>query len=302
MKHTQPLAFAIAATLVCTTGYAAETDAWTIKTTPQASYAGFSNAATRDSIVSAGLYADMQYLDHGGITMGASHTTLKMKFGAPTLQQNALFLSGRKNFTPDALPGKLTVRADVHRATNNDVTNETNGVNVIAPQVGFMSFDKSYSLDLGYARSRYGNSNIGNGGLSVSQWTPTVGFGFNQGGDWLQVRVYDIHFSNALRAQNASRTDALEVKWTHYLVANGLTPEQIQVGALVGKRLYAVDGDSGALYNLADVQRGSASLGAQWKLAENTRLIAQGGVERYENSLATRYSANYVYAGISQQW
>lgn len=277
-------------------------DLWSIKATPQFTYGSYQGSPTRNSITSAGVYADAQYLERGGITVGAMRTSLSMKLGAPTLQQNNAFLSGRLNFTPDLLPGRLTLRADIHQANNNDVTNETNGVSAIAPHVSFTNFEKTRYFALGYTRSRYGDSNIGNGSLTITQWTPTVGLGFNQGADWLQLRAYDIRVSNAVRAQNNAGTDAVEVKWTHYLASAALMPEQIQIGALLGKRIYAVDSDSASIYNLADMQRGSVSLGAQWKLTSDARLLLQSGHERYVSSGGIGYSGTYIYAGISNQW
>ncbi|MDQ6990688.1 MAG: hypothetical protein Q9M11_03050, partial [Mariprofundaceae bacterium] len=52
------------------------------------------------------------------------------------------------------------------------------------PQLSFLNYRKSFYADLGYAYSSYPK------GLSVSQLTPTVGLGFNQAADWLQMRVY----------------------------------------------------------------------------------------------------------------
>ena len=222
------------------------------------------------------------------------------------MRQNGGYLSGRLNFTPDLLPGRLTVRADVHIADNDDITNETDKVRVFAPQVSFLSFDKTKYLDLGYAHSSYGDSNIGNGSLSVSQWTPTVGFGFNQGADWLQVRLYAVRISNERRSLNDSSTEAVEAKWTHYFLApTGLIPEHVQLGALVGKRIYAVDGDTAALYNLADMQRGGVLAGAQWKIASNFHLLLNGGYDRYETQVtgvSNKYNGEYIYTGVIAKW
>lgn len=297
----------VAALTMCATAQAADNASeWTMKITPQFTYGPYSGAPTRDSMTSTGIYADAQYLERGGITVGAIHTDLKMKQDLPTLRQNGGYLSGRLNFTPDFLPGRITVRADVHQANNNDVTNETDHVSVFAPQVSFLSFDKTKYVDLGYAHSSYGDSNIGNGSLTVTQWTPTVGFGFNQGADWLQVRLYDERISNELRALNKSSTDAVEAKWTHYFLASkGLIPEQVQLGALIGERIYAVDGDSAVLYNLSDMQRGGVLAGAQWKIASNLHLLINGGYDRYETQstgVSTKYNGEYIYTGISAQW
>lgn len=278
---------------------------WTLKAIPQLTYAPYRGAPTRKRLQSTALNVDAEFRNQVGIAAGTNHSDLTMYGNLPRLSQNTQFVSGRVNLSPAGLPGRLTLRADAYSATNNDATNETNGVRVLAPQVAFLSNDASRYFDLGYARSRYGDSNAGNGTLTVRQWTPTAGFALNGGADWLQLRVYDIRVSNAARAMGSSGTDAVEAKWTHYMAQAGWMPEQLQWGALVGKRIYAVDGDAGVLYNLADMQRGGVSAGAQWKLAANTRLLVNAGYDRYETQVTgtpTSYTGRYLFTGISAQW
>jgi hypothetical protein len=275
-------------------------DAWTMTFTPQYSYGRYNNSPARDSVSSATLYAAAQYLEAGGVAVSASSTTVKMLAGLPTLDQSSGFISGYLNFTPDLLSGQLTLRGDVLRADNNDASNETNGVTAYAPQVSFLNFAKTYYLDLGYAASRYGDSSSGNGSLAVTQWTPTFGFALNDGYDWLQLRGYDIRFSNSQRAQNNSATDAVEMKWIHYFSATGWMPEQVQLGALFGQRIYAVD--SGNVYNLADMQQGGVSLAANWLLDTGLHLLLQCGQERYAASGGSAYTGTYAYLAISEQW
>lgn len=275
-------------------------DAWTIGLAPQVTHVTYDSTSTRANMTSAGIAAWLQYLESGGLALSATRTELRMRQSATIVNQNSGSLSGYWNLTPDFLPGRVTLRAEVLGADNNDTTNETNGVRVIAPQISFLNYAKSFYLDIGYASSVYGESNAGNGTLTVSQWTPTVGVGLNEGADWLQVRGYAIRVSNAARAQNNSGTDALDVKWTHYFAPNEWMPEQIQIGALFGQRIYAVD--SGSIYNLADIQLGGASMGMQWQLEEGLTLLLQGGQDRYDAGSGVVYSGTYGYAGISCQW
>lgn len=278
----------------------AEPDAWTLTFTPQYSYGSYNNSPMRDSVSSATLYVAAQYLEAGGVALSVSSTEVKMLAGASALKQTSGYVSGYVNFTPDMLPGQLALRGDVLRADNNDASNETSGVTVFAPQVSFLNFAKTYYLDLGYAASRYGDSSIGNGSLAVMQWTPTFGFALNDGYDWLQLRGYDIRFSNAQRAQNNSATDAAEMKWTHYFSPAGWMPEQVQLGALFGQRIYAVD--SGNVYNLADMQQGGVSLAANWGLGAGAHLLLQSGQERYAASGGNAYTGTYVYLALSERW
>jgi hypothetical protein len=273
---------------------------WSFKATPQLTYGTYRSAPTRDRMTSYGVFADGQYFDQGGVSAGVSHSDLTFKNGATTLRQDNYFLSGRMNFTPDTVPGSVTVRADGHYVKNNDATNETSNVRVFAPQVSFLSYDKTHYFDLGYARSGYGESTVGNGSLAVDQWTPTAGFALNEGVDWVQLRLYNIRAKNAV---TTSSTDSLEAKRTQYPMVGPWSPQQVQLGALMGKRRFAVDADSASVYNLADMQRGGVSAGAQWQIAPDARVLLSGGYDRYETQGGgTGYSGTYIYTGLTTQW
>ncbi len=270
---------------------------WSTTLGGQAAYGAYSSADQRDSWASAGVVLSADYLEKGGYTLGVTHASIKGAAGTADIAQNALFASGRLNFTPDSLRGRLTARLDLHAIGNDDATGDTDGVRVVAPQVSYLSFDKRSYVDLGYARSTYRNS------LSVNQWTPAVGFGFNQGADWLRLRGWFIDPSNAARAQGKDSTTALETKWTHWLAPNRLGIDNLKASLLLGERVYAVDADAGSVANLADIQRGGASLGAEWKVGRAGKLLLQLGQDRYRNAtLADDYKSNYGYLWLSTQW
>ena len=282
-------------------------DAWAIKLTPQGYYSSYSGSPVRNYLWSYGLSLDAQYLERGGVSVGAEHLYLQGKGAARSISQNTAFVSGHVHLTPDGLPGRLTMRMDGLAANNNDITNESDQVRVWAPQISFLNSGKTFYLDAGYAGSSYGASNVaGRGSLKVRQWTPTVGFGLGSA-DWLQLRLYDVRDTNALRSTNKSKTTAVEGKWIHYLQGGGWAPEQIQVAVLGGERIYAVDPDTRALYNLSDLQKGGVSLGANWKLSPNARLLVNAGYNRYEaitgpGSITSTYSGAHLYTGVSFQW
>jgi hypothetical protein len=278
-------------------GTAVAAGEWSTTLGGQAAYGSYAGADQRDAWASAGLVLSADYLEKGGYTLGVTRTDVKGRAGTADIGQNALFASGRLNFTPDSLSGRLTARLDLHAIGNDDATGDTDGVRVVAPQASYLSFDKRSYFDLGYARSTYRNS------LSVNQWTPTIGFGFNQGADWLQLRGWFIDPSNAARAQGKDSTAALETKWTHWLAPNRLGIDNLKASLLLGERIYAVDGDAGSVSNLADIQRGGASLGAEWKLGRAGKLLLQFGQDRYRNAtLADDYKSNYGYLWLSTQW
>lgn len=195
------------------------------------------------------------------------------------------------------IPGKVTLRMDLHKISNNDVTRDSDSGKIIAPQVSFLSFDKQLYLDMGYADSGYAR------GLKVKQLTPTVGFAFNQQSDWLQLRGYFIRSSERTRTQGEKNTKALEAKLIHYCIDCLVNLDEVTASVLFGQRVFAVDGDSGSVYNLADIQRGAISLGGTWKLSGGWSAQLFGGVGRYENkTIDDKYDNRYVYLGVSKEW
>lgn len=246
-----------------------------------------------------------RYQNQSGMMAGATHTDLKFKHGIPTLRQNAFYLSANARFTPEDLPGNLTLRGDIHRVNNSDSTNETNQVIAFAPQLSYLNREKTGYIDLGYTHTRYGKSNVGNPPLNVRQLTPTAGFSLNQDEDWMQFRIYDIRFASSVRTRNLSGTDAIEAKWIHYPKPGGWKPEQVQASALLGKRLYAVDGDAAVVFNIPDLQKGSLSAMAQWRVTPSLLWLLSGGYSRYETltgGTSTVYSATSIYTGMNSQW
>ncbi len=279
---------------VCAPASAAE---WTVNSSLQTLYGNYNGSSQRQSMVNGGILIHADHLDTSGLSVGVNATKLSFR-GGKALNQQSYFVSARHKLFFDALPGPLTLSLSGHWINNNDVTTNTDNVSVIAPQLSWINYAKTWYLDLGYARSRYNNN------LHVDQYTPTLGLGFRQGADWLQLRGYLIHFSNPLRAQNKRQTSAADVKYSHWFSPGAFyKPENMQLGGLFGERMYAVDNDAAAVYNLADIQQGSLSLAAQWRLSEASSLMLMLGNERYlDNTRAERYNNRFAWLNISQNW
>jgi len=299
MKHKRLLMMAGLLTSIMSMSQlsvAAEGD-WAVKTDVQALYGNYSGSVQRSSLVSSGLILSADYLEKGGFSLAGNYTRLKFKTGS-NINQQGYYANARYNVYFDALPGPITLRIDGHLVNNNDITGDTDKVKVVAPQISFMNYAKTFYADIGYARSSYQNN------LNVDQFTPTLGFGFNSGSDWFQIKGFFIKPSNRLRAQNKSSTAAVDVKWSHWFAAgawHGL--EKMQLGGLFGERIYAVDNDAAAVYNLADIQRGSLSLALQWRLTESLHVMLMGGNERYlNNTIGNKYNNRFAYVDISKSW
>lgn len=304
-----PICLARLCALLCASAsigqtFAADTlvDSWKIDTKIDLSSADYSQSGTRGHLSSYGILIDSQYLERFGVVIGGARSTLGYVDGTNDLQQQSGFASARMMLTPDGVPGQIGLRIDGHIISNTDVSNETDNVRVINPRLSYMAFKKDLYLDLGYARSLYGESNFGNGNLIVTQWTPTVGFGFNRGWEWMQLRGYMINYSNAARANGKDSSKALEASWTHYTDNKAYKPAQITLLGMIGSRMYAVDADIATVYNLADTQKGGASLSAQWKFSRDTRWNLAGGANYYSSASKDRYLSTFVYTGFSSKW
>lgn len=282
------------------------TENWTINLTPSAMGMSFNgNSPIRNHLWTLGAVLDAQYLEKFGFAIGEQRLILDYKFNITTLTQNTEYLSFRKFDYIDGAQGVFKYRLDGYYIRSTDVTNETNDVRVIAPIISYLNYKQNIYGDLGYAYSVYGQSKIGNGSLKINQITPTLGFAFNEKKDWLQIRLYDIYYSNQKRALYNNHTDAAEFKLTHYLFPYFFWyPEFIQASVLVGNRLYAVDDDALIVYNLGDMQKQSGFLAAQWRLNRYVRWYVQGGFMCFETNVFkfkphTNYSQNYIYSGLT---
>ena len=276
--------------------HAAEND-WTLAAELPVTYGNYSGSLNRESIVSSGVLLHADYLEKSGFSLGGNYTLLKAKVGN-SINQQQIYGSLYYNTYLDALPGALTWRLDGYAINNNDITGNTDRVKVIAPQLSFLNYGKTIYLDMGYAYSTYSNN------LKVHQFTPTLGFALNDAADWIQLRGYLIKPSNALRAQNKNSTAALGAMWMHWFAPGAvMVPEKMIVGGLIGDRIYAVDNDAATVYNLTDVQRGSVSLGMQWKTGEHSSLLLMLGNEFYLNNLTgNRYNNRFAHLNISTRW
>ncbi|MDX8378333.1 MAG: hypothetical protein R8L53_09965 [Mariprofundales bacterium] len=270
---------------------------WQIKTDLQAQYGSYNKSLQRESITSTGLILAADYLERGSLTLAATASKVNFKTNS-TITQQAYFASARYHSYFDLLPGKLTFRVDGHMINNNDITGNTDGVQVIAPQLSFINYGNSFYMDIAYTRSSYSKN------LNINQYTPTLGFAFNALSDWLQIRGYFIDVSNPARAQNKKNTSAAEIKLTHWFAPdNFLGINSIQITALGGERIYAVDGDAAAVYNLADLQQGSGMIGLTWQLSESTQIMLLAGEEHYlDNTITNSYISRFAYTNLSTQW
>jgi hypothetical protein len=268
---------------------------WKYRLDIQGEGGGYRNSLFRNYIAGGGVYVHADH-ERGGIILGYNRMRIDFKLGIGDIFQEEYFASGQLHFKPPLLGGVFTTRFDFYRINNNDAGNYTDDVIILAPQLSWMNQSKSFYLDIGYARSIYRRN------LDVDQLTPTIGFAFNDGYDWIQLRTYLIKSSNVLRSQGKAETVALDVKWTHYFGQNkplGLL-EYIRLGILAGERVFAVDGDAIDVFNLSNTQKGTVSLITKWALTKKQKILLGAGLSRYKNGFVNdTYILPIVYAGYS---
>lgn len=280
-----------------------------------------------DHFLGLGAFLSGDYLERGGFGVGYSvnHTNYKsgLSSGLQETNENILFLSGRANFHPDQLPGKLTLRMDGYLgndAMRYQVSTPTPGPMgggsaqrsitvddeffVLNPILSFLNYGKTLYLDLGYAYSNYRSEDSSTDDIDISQWTPTVGIGFNRAYDWLQLRGYFIDLSSSNRVGDQDSTSALEAKWTHWFSADApLSLHSVRFTFIAGERIYAVDSDACSLCNVPDLQTGLVSFAAEWKLSEQNSVQLQVGYESYKDVVMNdRYTSTYLYGYLSRSW
>jgi hypothetical protein len=264
----------------------------------------YSGTTARDTLHNFGVFIHGDYLERAGVTFGYNRTALGFADDDRDIAQDSLFLSGRWTTTPDWASGRVTWRLDGHVISNDDASGETDDVTAVAPQVSYLNYARTLYVDLGFATTSYGDGGLASGSLDIDQWTPTLGFGFNEQRDWVQLRAYLIEPSSPGRARGEEDTAALELKWTHWPAGwRLLGMDSVRTSVMLGERIFAVDPDAGGVYNLSDLQTGGVSLGGEWALSERDRLLLLIGVEEYENGdIAEAYRNSFVYLSFSHRW
>lgn len=296
-----------------------------------------------DDLAGFGVYVAADYLEKTSFIVGYNYNKRQYKSGltgAPSdMSENIVFMGASSNVFMGSLPGRLTLRIDAYVgqdkyngftiAVPGPMGGGTQNVSikdnftVFNPTVSFLNFAKTFYLDLGFAYSIYKSNDSANnninithpkkniivGGsttddITVTQWTPTIGFGFNRAVDWLQFRSYLISFSSSNRVDFKDSTVALETKWIHWFSSDPLFGlDSISLILLTGERIYAVDSDSYSLYSFADMQKSSLALSAKWELDNQISLILQAGYENNEDIVENdNYSSSYLYSQLSKKW
>ena len=278
-------------------------ETWYVSTTLNGMAGNYSGSVERNDLISGSIWLNAEYLDNFSFALAYNNFRINFKdtgFGSFQINQNAFAGRLQYHFFSDSMGGRITAQLVAHKISNNDATTLTDNVSVISPKIAYLNFSKDLYLDLEYVKSDYPN----NGNLSIHQITPSIGFGFNQNSDWLRFKVYFINSSDKNLSQGEESLTSVDIKWTHWLSPGAILGiNNFFIDVLAGKRIYAVDNDAFSVYNLADVQQGSALLGIGWRPGDDLDITAIAGVENYENkAINNKYSQPYVYISLTQHW
>ena len=304
----------------------------------------YSDSAYYSGLIGLGVSTNFDYLDKTSWTIGGNYNYKRYQTGlssAPSDMNEFIGFAGlAMNKYLDSYPGKITYRVDVYlgRDQYNGITMNSSGPGsmgggsrqvsisdnfyVISTLVSYLNNSKTFYLDLGLALSSYqsdstdlnidiahpNRNNLSTSSaaddIRVTQWTPTMGWGFHNAMDWVQVRPYFLRYSSSNRVAYRKSSAAVQLQWLHWFSYDALLGlNRVNLSLVGGQRIYAVDNDSYSLYNTPDLQRTSLSLGAKWKLDEDSSIDLHAGMETYLDLVDNEdYKSQFVFVQLSQNW
>ena len=291
-------------TATCVLPWAAQAaNEWYMSATASIAPGSYSGSVERNALLSAGVVLNADYLEDVSIAFSFNNATIDFvpAGGAdPDINQNAIAGRVQYHAYSDWFNGKVTSQLTVHTISNDDATGATDGVTVIAPKIAYMNYRNDLYMSLEWVNSDYSK----NGNLAVSQITPSIGFSFNNTADWLTIRMDFISSNDSTLTQGDDSYASATATWIHWLQPNAvLGINNVSLGLLVGERIFAVDNDAFAVYNLADVQTGALTLSAGWQFGSEYTLVSMLGIGNYENkTINNSYKQQYLYFGLTRYW
>jgi len=275
---------------------------WYVDATAVGVAGKYSDSILRDNFYSAGASLNIDYLDY--YSFSVAYNNLKINYkdlgaGAFNINQDALAGRFQYYFYNDALAGKITTQLVMHRIINNSPAELPGNVTIVAPKFVYMHYDKDLSMDLEYVWSGYANND-----LVIQQFSPSIGFGFNDNSDWLEFKAYYITSDDKSQTQGEDSLTSARIKWKHWLDPGAIFGvNNFFIDALAGQRIFAVDNDTYTVYNLEDIQQASILFGLGWRPGEDFDLSVVAGIEEYKNKIIENiYTREYIYINLTAHW
>ena len=261
-------ALVLSGTILSGTGFcrAASAD---INLSGNITFGDYQSSIERDSILTERLNLSFIPDSTSGVTVHFENVSLEKNAGFADIDQNQYGISGYKALLVDAVNGYIGGRLDLQYLDSDDALTD----NTLIPYgaVTYMSRDLGLYLDLGYSHSNYDLPDL-------DQYTATVGLSLFGGKSWSQTRLYFIDPDEQVQKQD--ETFAVEERLSYYAVPDTLT---MTLYGMLGERIFAYDPEIYAVYNLADVQKGSLGGSISYQLTPSLNILGDITWEAYTN-------------------
>jgi len=272
-------------------------DNWQTTVNYQADYGSYDGSQLRNDHLSQGIGLQFNYLDQLELKLYGNKGEVSYNVTSEDLEQDEY--AARANYTlfSDSLSGRVGLGLYYHTVDNNDVTGQTDAVDIWAPSISYSPWDQRYKLGLEYALSDYSNLS------EVHQLTTTFGFAFNDQYDWLSLRGYFISPQENEMAELEDR-QALEVTWQHWVQPdNWLGLDSVTLSAMGGERQFAVNSDIHLVMNLVDVEKQRYGAGLNWKTANGWQTSLGLSYTEFENeTINDSYNDQLVYISVGKRF
>ncbi len=278
-------------------------------------HTGYSGTQSKDSLIGDGIILFADLLDYGGLIVGKGNKKISSRDDALRTDEQSTYYSGHVNFSVDQLAGTVALRLESIqlRDVNSVRTRYFDGsserrrtdddIECRSLLLSYLSYRKDVYADIAYSSTRLRAQDVLIEDLDVSQVSPALGAGFNNGYDWMQARAFIIDHGDSNRITGDHHSDGYQFKWTHWWQATKYYPNNSQVGLRTGKALMSVDYDAGAVYTVADVLTRAWSLSATWKLNQSVHALLFAGWEHYITTDGRdNYDGHTLYTNVSVLW
>lgn len=256
--------------------------------TGQFTYGSYSGSVERKSITSETLNVAYNPAPDLGLSLNLNHSDLLRKAPLDNIATTNVGATAFKFFRIENA-GSLGGRISATYVSSDD----RNSDNTLIPYVSLMykTADSGKYVDIGYANSSYNDT-------TVNQYTLTGGIELFDWWTWSQTRLYFIDLSRDVQGKGS--TFAVEERFTYYAIPKKLS---FTLYGLIGQRIFAYDPDLGIVYNLSDVQKGSAGLTALYNFTKDLTAYADVTYEAYKNeTINNNFHGVYWTAGMKYRF
>lgn len=230
-----------------------------------------------------------------GVAGGMHATRIDMQANVPVPRQNQdnWMLSGWMHTPSTSVPGRWTLQFDAYKTRNDAIDTISSDVLTWAPKITWAAFGRPLKLDLSYAHSKYKNTE------PIHQISGSLAYGFNDSTDWIQVRSYIIDHLNPVLAMGYSRTQAVDIKFMHFLQpSSAWSPASVALGLERGRKIYNHDVDKQYIYNLPMLNQGGENIAVHWNISQQTTLHAMLSNNKYMADQPLKHNLSLTNFGI----